>query len=118
MNENARLRKVRFYERKSAARALVALSKHRPLFSFTDAQRRGTYGADNPIVTSMESSIPTAGYGVFATVDMRAGDVVASYDGDIVYDMPADPTYVLIIDLGNREDRTKKVFKKCEYPTR
>ncbi|CAK4515717.1 unnamed protein product [Aphanomyces euteiches] len=49
---------------------------------------------------------------------MRAGDVVTSYDGDIVYDMPADPTYVLIIDLGNREDRTKKVFKNCKYPTR
>ncbi|KAH9068755.1 hypothetical protein Ae201684P_004456 [Aphanomyces euteiches] len=31
-NGNARLRKVRFNERKSAARALEALSKHRPLF--------------------------------------------------------------------------------------
>ncbi|KAH9135183.1 hypothetical protein AeRB84_019289 [Aphanomyces euteiches] len=136
-NENARLRKVRFNERKSAARALEALSKHRPLFSFADAQLRGTYGADNPNLTSMESSIPTAGYGVFAAVDLREGDVVTSYDGYIVYDMPADPTYVLSIDIGkkpawidglstrqlgkglgsfvNREDRTKKVFKNCEY---
>ncbi|KAG9406735.1 hypothetical protein AC1031_003056 [Aphanomyces cochlioides] len=131
-NQQARLRK-----RKSAARALEALSKHRTLFSFADAQRRGTYGADNPIVISKESSIPPAGYGVFAAVDLREGDIVTSYDGDIVYDMPADPTYVLRIDLGNkpawidglstrqlgkglgsfvsREDRTMKIFKNCEY---
>ncbi|CAK4686331.1 unnamed protein product [Aphanomyces euteiches] len=75
-NENARLRKVRFNERKSAARALEALSKHRPLFYFADAQRHGTYGTDNPIVTSMESSIPTARYGVFGAVVLREGDVV------------------------------------------
>ncbi|CAK4981302.1 unnamed protein product [Aphanomyces euteiches] len=99
-NGNARLRKVRFNERKSAARALEALSKHRPLFSFAGAQLRGTYGADNPIVISMESSIPTAGYGVFVVVDLREGDVVTSYDGDFVYDMPADPTYVLSLTSG------------------
>ncbi|KAH9101208.1 hypothetical protein LEN26_015848 [Aphanomyces euteiches] len=136
-NEDARQRKQRWRAGNSAARALRAMSAQRKLFSFQDARTRGMHEATNALVYTTTSSIPNAGIGVFVSVDMRCGDVVTTYDGEVVPDMPEDPKYVLGTEyrnkpawidglrapevgkgLGsflNRAMRKKNFRKNCEY---
>ncbi|CAK4093144.1 unnamed protein product [Aphanomyces euteiches] len=93
--------------------------------------------AANALVYTKTSSIPNGGIGVFASIDLRCGDIVTTYDGEVVPEMPGDPKYILAIEyrnkpawidgirapeagkgLGsfvNRVMRKKNFRKNCEY---
>ncbi|ETV67818.1 hypothetical protein H257_16055 [Aphanomyces astaci] len=64
--------------------------KQRALFTFAVARVRGAYQAANSIVKIDDSTVPSAGRGLFANVDLSAGDICTVYDGEKVYEEPTD----------------------------
>ncbi|KAG9399727.1 hypothetical protein AC1031_011605 [Aphanomyces cochlioides] len=90
-----------------------------------------------PIVTTGPSTIERAGAGVFACVDLRAGDIVTTYDGEVVFQVPLEPSYAIKYDFGaipawidglrefqngkgigsfvNRADRELHFYKNCDF---
>jgi hypothetical protein len=100
--EERRVRQ-RGYEKKhrkkkqAAARVKKALSA-RSEFTPRDADKRGVFLAENPIVAYQKSRIPEAGNGVFARVDLQVGDVVTRYEGELVENLPSDREYVIQVD--------------------
>ncbi|RHZ09080.1 hypothetical protein DYB31_005850 [Aphanomyces astaci] len=86
-------------QRKATREALQAMAgktfrlKQRALFTFAVARVRGAYQAANPIVKIDDSTVPGAGRGLFANVDLSAGDICTVYDGEKVYEEPTDHEY-------------------------
>ncbi|KAF1786216.1 hypothetical protein GQ600_27398 [Phytophthora cactorum] len=105
----------------------------RDLLSYTDADVRGVYNAENPILEYGKSLIPNAGNGIFATQDLYKGDVVTWYAGEIDLAPADDAEYTIKLcdiylngirvpedreGLGsfiNREDREEGLSKNCEF---
>ncbi|KAG9408901.1 hypothetical protein AC1031_020813 [Aphanomyces cochlioides] len=137
---NERSRRARAQDKRKAVRLLISLFKATPprrLFSLRDARQRGCYGAARPIVVTGPSKIERAGAGMFACVDLLAGDVVTTYDGEVVFQVPQEPSYAIRYDFGatpawidglqefqngkgvgsfvNRADREAHVYKNCDY---
>ena len=99
--QNERIRLARAQDKRKAVRLLIRLFKAAPplcLFSLRDAKKCGCYEAATPIVVTAPSTIQCAG--VFACVDLRAGDIVTTYDGDIVFQVPQEPSYAIMYDVG------------------
>ncbi|RLO00668.1 hypothetical protein DYB28_010391 [Aphanomyces astaci] len=86
-------------QRKATREALQAMAgktfrlKQRALFTFAVAHVRGAYQAANPIVKIDDSTVPGTGRGLFANVDLSAGDICTVYDGEKVYEEPTDHEY-------------------------
>ena len=77
-------------ERKQSAKA-----RRRPLFNIDKALVHGIVNCQNPILFYKTSSIPHAGNGVFANVDIRKGDVITIYSGKRTDEKPIDGEYVV-----------------------
>ncbi|CAK4610893.1 unnamed protein product [Aphanomyces euteiches] len=137
---NEKSRRARAQDKRKAVRLLISFFKATPprqLFSLRDARKRGCYGATKPIVVTGPSKIERAGAGVFACVDLLPGDVVTTYDGQVVLQVPQEPSYAIRYDFGatpawidglrefqngkrvgsfvNRADREAHFYKNCDY---
>ncbi|KAG9401607.1 hypothetical protein AC1031_009467 [Aphanomyces cochlioides] len=93
----SRKHKMRLYPTKSRrpTREVAALE-----LKTNERQKRGSYGAARPIVVTGPSKIERAGAVVFACVDLLAGDVVTTYDGEVVFQVPQEPSYAIRYDFG------------------
>ena len=80
-----------------ACKRCKAPVKLRKTFGVQDADRRGVYQAADPIVEYRSSLIPSAGYGVFASVRLQVGDVVTQLEGVYSVSEPDDPEYTIQI---------------------
>ena len=69
--------------------------ERRPLITETEALKRGSYCSKNPVVYFTKSTIPGAGYGVFAAVDLLQGDIVTFYSGVSSRNQPIDGEYYI-----------------------
>ncbi|KAG9398176.1 hypothetical protein AC1031_014778 [Aphanomyces cochlioides] len=97
---NARSRRARAQDKRMAVGLLISSFKATPprrLLSRRDARKRGCYGAERPIVVTGSSKIECAGAGVFVCVDLLAG---TTYDGEIVFQDPQEPSYTIGYDFG------------------
>ncbi|KAF0701930.1 hypothetical protein AaE_016232, partial [Aphanomyces astaci] len=76
--EQAKARKARWTATKTAIRAMRAKpikASKRDTFTFANARLRGAHEAVNPFVKIGESTIPGAGRGLFAAIDLLPGDI-------------------------------------------
>ena len=78
-----------------------AKERHRPLFDIHIATYHGAFGCTDPIVVYKKSSIPKAGNGVFATTDIKKGDIITIYSGEMVDGEPIDSEYAIKLQDGS-----------------
>ncbi len=106
-----------------------------PRYDSEDAQCRGTFGCDAPLIEYRASKIPDAGNGIFATEDLYPGDVVTIFAGPRVTASPTIKSHTIQFEKGvyidglrtpiegeglgsfiNRESRNlSRKRKNCEF---
>lgn len=70
------------------------------VFTDIDADIEGVFGAPFCPIEYRPSSIPGAGNGIFATVDLIPGDIVTWYSGKFSSDEPVNKTYAVAVRGG------------------
>jgi hypothetical protein len=102
--EEKRTRQRRYaatYRGKHKKRTRAVKSKHRRTpFDIEDADARGLYLCDDPLLEYKESAIPNAGNGLFAREVLLPGDIVTWYSGNRSMDPASDRSYTIAIDGG------------------
>ncbi|KAF0729494.1 hypothetical protein AaE_009377 [Aphanomyces astaci] len=104
--EQAKARKARWTATKTAIRAMRAKpikSSKRDTFTFASARLRGAHEAVNPFVKIGELTIPGAGRGLFAAIDLLPGDICTAYDGTKVFVEPKDHAYACELGVTKRK---------------
>ena len=84
-------------QKKAKKNATTKKKAGRPLFQDAAAHKRGTFECDDAIVRYGQSLIPEAGNGVFAVVDLKAGDIVTQYEGAYMKEEPNENAYTMTI---------------------
>ncbi|ETV64119.1 hypothetical protein H257_18947, partial [Aphanomyces astaci] len=117
--EQAKARKARGTATKTVIRAMrtkpIKTSK-RDTFTFANARLREAHEAVNPFVKIGESTIPGAGRGMFAAIDMLLGDICTAYDGTKVFVEPKDHAYAGELAQGRRQSSQRQRPKKIREP--
>lgn len=124
------------YCERNSKRARTAKSLHpREPYDMDDADTRGVFKSDlDALVEYRPSLIPNAGNGVFAKVELRKGDIITWFAGELAFEAATDSTYTIRIGdcylngisepkqgegLGsfiNREERgDRATCKNCEF---
>lgn len=71
------------------------------MFDNDTALVRGVVGCQDPLLIYKTSSVPHAGNGLFANVELRKDDVVTIYSGKRTDEKPTDGEYVLQLRDGS-----------------